>query len=180
MATIDVGGGRGGRRELNHTLPLVPFIDFLLCILAFLLVTAVWSELSRLDASAKVPSIPTDVAQPSKGELHVDMRGENRFLLEWRDGTTVLAQEEVPRVAPAAREAAPRFPELSRRVRELWTQRGAHRAPTDAARDRAVLHTSNTASFDEIVGAMDAIAMTRRDALKGAPQPAFDMVFAVD
>jgi hypothetical protein len=54
MATIDVGG-RSSRRELNRELTLVPFIDFLLCIVAFLLVTAVWSQMARLEAQANVP-----------------------------------------------------------------------------------------------------------------------------
>ena len=39
MAGIDVGGGHGGKRSLNHEIPLIPFIDFLLCLVAFHLVT---------------------------------------------------------------------------------------------------------------------------------------------
>ena len=36
MAGIDVGGGHGGKRATNHEIPLIPFIDFLLCLVAFL------------------------------------------------------------------------------------------------------------------------------------------------
>src|SRR5882757_3289871 len=57
MAGIDVGGGHG-RRSVNQELPLVPFIDFLLCLVMFLLVTAVWSQMSRLNADAQVPGPP--------------------------------------------------------------------------------------------------------------------------
>ena len=71
MATIVIGGS-SSRRELNHELPLVPFIDFLLCIVAFLLVTAVWSQMARLDADAKVPGDPTTPAPDvAPAELHV-------------------------------------------------------------------------------------------------------------
>jgi len=48
MAGIDTGGGHGGKRATNHEIPLIPFIDFLLCLVAFLLVTAVWSQMARI------------------------------------------------------------------------------------------------------------------------------------
>src|SRR6185295_16932138 len=41
MASISVGEGKSGRRALDHVLPLVPFIDFMVCLIAFLIVTAV-------------------------------------------------------------------------------------------------------------------------------------------
>ena len=178
MATIDVGGG-GSRRELDHSLPLVPFIDFLLCIVAFLLVTAVWSQMARLDAGADAPGKVVPNPDPPKGELHVDLRGEDRIIVEWRQGAVVLSMDELARHETTA-GPGPRFPELARRVRELWLREGLHRAPDDAAKDRAVLHASNVASFEEIVAAMDAIAMTRRPDARGPSEPAFNVVFAVD
>jgi biopolymer transport protein ExbD len=178
MAFIDVGG-KGGRREPNHDLPLVPFIDFLLCIVAFLLVTAVWSQMARLDANANAPAKANDTTVQPTPELHVDMRPRDHFVLAWRQGGTVLAEEEVPR-EPAAREAEVRYPELSRRVETLWTKNGLHRASGDAQRDRAVLHAGNDIAFAEIVGAMDAIAGVRRVASNGRGIAAFDVVFAAD
>ena len=41
MATLDIATA-AERRTVNRELPLVPFIDFLLCIVAFLLVTSGW------------------------------------------------------------------------------------------------------------------------------------------
>lgn len=41
MAQIDTGSHSTKRRETNQELPLVPFIDFLLCLVSFLLITAV-------------------------------------------------------------------------------------------------------------------------------------------
>jgi len=46
-------GGRGGRKALNADLNLVPYIDLLTCMVAFLLITAVWTQLSRLQAQQK-------------------------------------------------------------------------------------------------------------------------------
>src|SRR6185503_16375565 len=101
MAGIDVGGGgHGGRRSVNQELPLIPFIDFLLCLVMFLLVTAVWSQMARLNADAQVPgppneSPPTD--QPKEKTLHVEMQGDKKFNLVWKEGTTVVNTIEVPK-----------------------------------------------------------------------------------
>lgn len=40
--------GRGGRKTVDFTVNLVPTIDLLSVLIAFLLITAVWSEVSRL------------------------------------------------------------------------------------------------------------------------------------
>ncbi len=178
MAILDVGGNSGSR-DLNHELPLVPFIDFLLCIVAFLLVTAVWSEMARIDANAGVPAVTKDAPEPPTAEFHVDMRARSRFVLAWRHGSTVVVQEEMAREQLAA-DASPHYAKLSRRISELWASNGVHRAPGDARRDRAVLHASNDATFEEIVAAMDAIAGARRASPGGASGPAFDVVFAAD
>ena len=180
MATIDIGGS-SSRRELNHELPLVPFIDFLLCIVAFLLVTAVWSQMARLDADAKVPGDPTTPApEVAPAELHVDMRSSDNFVLEWRQRSVLLAREEIPRHPLAGPEGVVRFPDLSRAVHESWARNGAHRSAADEKRDRAVLHASNALPFEEIVAAMDAIAATVRPSPLGKSEPAFSVVFAVD
>jgi biopolymer transport protein ExbD len=51
MATISTGGGEGGKKTVDHEIPLIPFIDLLLCCVMFLLVTAVWNKLASVDAS---------------------------------------------------------------------------------------------------------------------------------
>ena len=52
MASIDThSGGGGGRRAVDAEIPLVPFIDLLLCCVMFLLVTAVWNKLAAVEAT---------------------------------------------------------------------------------------------------------------------------------
>ena len=46
-------GGKGGKKPLNADLNLVPYIDLLTCMVAFLLITAVWTQLARLQAQQK-------------------------------------------------------------------------------------------------------------------------------
>jgi biopolymer transport protein ExbD len=47
--------GKGGKRSLNASLNLVPYIDLLTCMVAFLLITAVWTQLAQLKLSQRVP-----------------------------------------------------------------------------------------------------------------------------
>jgi biopolymer transport protein TolR len=52
MASLaGVPGGARGRRALNATVNLVPFIDLLSCCIAFLLITAVWTTVARVDVT---------------------------------------------------------------------------------------------------------------------------------
>jgi biopolymer transport protein ExbD len=45
--------GKGGKKALDAAINLVPFIDLLSCCLSFLLITAVWTQLARMDVSQK-------------------------------------------------------------------------------------------------------------------------------
>lgn len=50
--SIDTGG-KGGKKSLNADLNLVPFIDLLVCCICFLLITAVWSQMARIEVNQK-------------------------------------------------------------------------------------------------------------------------------
>lgn len=51
------GGGaapaKGGKKALDAAVNLVPFIDLLSCCLSFLLITAVWTQLARMNVTQK-------------------------------------------------------------------------------------------------------------------------------
>jgi biopolymer transport protein ExbD len=182
MAQIDTGGG-APKRELNREMPLVPFIDFLLCLVSFLLITAVWSQNARLDATANAPAA-AECCKPEEQpkRLHVDVR-DSKFVLSWRQGETVLAQEDIEKKPLRLAGDQPAFPELAARVREEWQRSGVHRAPEDAKRDVAVVHSSNTLAFGELAGVLDAIHSARREQSFGGKTeqvPAFAVSFAVN
>jgi len=46
------GGGRGSKRPLDTAINLVPFIDLMAVTIVFLIMTAVWTQLGRLQVSA--------------------------------------------------------------------------------------------------------------------------------
>ena len=48
-ASIPNPGGNGGKRSLDAEINLVPFIDLLCSLIAFLLMTAVWMQVSSLE-----------------------------------------------------------------------------------------------------------------------------------
>jgi biopolymer transport protein ExbD len=78
MASISVGGeGKGGKKSVNHEIPLIPFIDLLLCCVMFLLVTAVWNQLARINANQQQPSnqAPDNMEQKIKLVLQVQNTG---------------------------------------------------------------------------------------------------------
>ena len=65
MAGVSVGGGgHGGKKSIDHEIPLVPFIDLLLCCVMFLLVTAVWNQLAQLEANQQIPGNPNPSDPP--------------------------------------------------------------------------------------------------------------------
>lgn len=182
MAGIDTGGGHG-KRSANHEIPLIPFIDFLLCLVMFLLVTAVWSHMARIEADARVPGPPKDTEQDKidkDKELHVEMRGDRKFQLVWKEGTTVINTIDVPR-KPVEVGSDVTFPDLAKKIDEEWKSQGSHRAPTDKKFDRAILHVDNSAEFGGVIAVLDAIYEPVREFGPTAEKvPAFQVTFASD
>jgi biopolymer transport protein TolR len=76
--------GRGRRKNLNAELLLVPYIDLLTCMVAFLLITAVWTQLARLE-----------VQQRGQGESGTaDDRTTKLAVLVHDDGFVLVAGQE--------------------------------------------------------------------------------------
>lgn len=185
MAGIAVGNQSGGRRSLNHELPLVPFIDFLLCLVAFLLVTAVWSQMARLAANARVPGDPDITGTPPSRILHLDTRSAEKFQLIWREGGVVVGQTDVPRKAvPRGGEGDVGYPQLREALTREWSTQGQHRSPSDHQRDTLVVHASNTLPFGELAAMIDAAQGPEREVLAANgqrnTQPSFSVSFATD
>ncbi len=165
---------------------MIPMIDLLMVTISFLLITAVWSHMARLDADAQVPGRLDEMVPAIQAEkqLHVDMRPSDKFVLTWRQGSTNLESIDVSR--REAVEGGPdvvRFPELAAKVADEWKAKGQHASPFDPRVDQAVLHTDNASEFKLVVGAIDAIYAAHREmriGQKTVKVPAFNVTFAVD
>src|SRR5512143_3125467 len=54
--SVSVERPRGGKKSVNSDLNLVPYIDLLTCMVAFLLITAVWTQLAQLHTKQYGPA----------------------------------------------------------------------------------------------------------------------------
>jgi biopolymer transport protein TolR len=82
-------GGKSGKKELNAELNLVPYIDLLTCMVAFLLITAVWTQLARLNASQK--------GQGQAGEETPPVQPVNIVVVVNQEGfNLVISQDQIP------------------------------------------------------------------------------------
>lgn len=158
MASIESGGG-AGRRSLNREINMIPFIDLLMVIIAFLLLTAVWTGHSRIQAyqgedANDAEVIPREV----ENVLHIYARSDG-IDLKWKNGAALVSETSID-VLPTADSVA--HAELATHVRKGWTRYGGHRVASDRRFDRCVLHTENDLSFAQMAALMDAISSARR------------------
>ena len=188
MGGVNVEGGKGGRRSLDSEVNMIPMIDLLMCLICFLLITAVWSTMSRLNADAQVPGPPRESPIDDKEPqpmLHVTIQGDEKFVLSWRKGGAVVTTVELPRKPITVGEgnsAQIRFPDLAEKVTTEWKANGSHRDPTDKKMDQAVLHCDNKTPYKEIIAVIDAVYQAKREFPGGGAgklYPAMNVTFAM-
>ena len=96
MASIATGGGgHGGKKSVDSEIPLIPFIDLLLCCIMFLLVTAVWNKLARINANQQQPGREAPMDSPPPEErirLFLQVKSSG-YVLAATDGTNI----EIPK-----------------------------------------------------------------------------------
>ena len=71
MAHIDTGGGKG--RSKTTTVNLVPFIDLMSVLITFLLITAVWTQVSMIQIGSSIYGKQTDPSQPPEMPPQVEV-----------------------------------------------------------------------------------------------------------
>ncbi len=184
MGGVDVGGGDGKKKATNAEINMVPFIDLLMCTIAFLLITAVWVTNSRMNADAQVPGPPNPDKEitPQTPEKVLNLHiGETDFALIWKQGATVVSEIRVPKDS-GSDGAAIRYTELGNKIATEWQTNGSHRDPSDKKFDQAIMHSDNRTPFKEIIAVLDALYKTRRQVKlpDGDKEfPVFNMTFSV-
>jgi biopolymer transport protein ExbD len=189
-------GGKGGRRSLDSEINMIPMIDLLMVTISFLLITAVWSHMARVNANAQVPGPPRPNEEiekvPPEKQLHVEMRTPDKFQLIWKEGATVVETIDVPRKddvkeVGAAKAKVVNYPDLAAKIEEQWKLKGSHRDLADVKLDQAVLHTDNETPFVFMIAVVDAIYQPKRMMKvseggkdKNEERPAFNVTFSVN
>jgi len=193
MAGVSVGStGSGSRRSVDSEINMIPMIDLLMVTISFLLITAVWTHMSRINADAQVPGPPRpdqeiDKVEPEK-QLHVEMRQPDHFTLIWKQGGQIVTTIDVPRKdnvekVPGGQAKMVRYPDLGAKIESEWKTVGQHRDATDKKFDQAILHTDNETPYVNIIGVIDAIYQPKRGYTVGGKNeqmPAFNVTFAVN
>jgi biopolymer transport protein ExbD len=92
-AMPESGGGKRKKKSLDAVINVVPAIDLLSCCITFLLYTAVWTQISRLQIQQYGSGAPTPPSGEQQKALLVTLSlGERGMTL----GTSTGAPEEIP------------------------------------------------------------------------------------
>jgi len=170
---------------------MIPMIDLLLVTISFLLITAVWTHMARINANAQVPGPPrpdveVDKVEPEK-QLHVEMRSPEKFVLVWKQGSTVVSSVDVPRkddvtIAGGGRKLV-QYRDLAAKIESEWKTNGSHRDGSDKKFDQAILHTDNETPYVFVIAVIDAIYTPQRNFNLGGKTeqvPSFNVTFSVN
>lgn len=181
MAGVDVGGGAGKRRGIEAEVNMIPFIDLLFVTVAFLLITAVWTQAKQISSNAEIPGEPGPTNPEVARQLEVAVR-DTTFELTWREGGTVVASTSVPKKALEI-EGHVGYPELAKQLGAEWAQHG--RTETDCRRGcqtTAVMRTDDKLPFREVVAVLDALSARTHEATLGdgskVQVPVFNTTFS--
>jgi len=143
MAVAVETGGKTGKKAVNADLNLVPYIDLLTCMVAFLLITAVWSQLARLEAHQKGQGQAGEETPPEKiVKLVVVVNGEGFNLVAGDD------QQPIPKRGDQY--------DLEKLATELKKFKDTHPDKTDIQ-----VASEDTIKFETLVKTMDT-ALTAR------------------
>jgi biopolymer transport protein TolR len=127
--------GKSGKRSLNASLNLVPYIDLLTCMVAFLLITAVWTQLAQLKTSRREGGDTGDQLPPmTKIALVVGV-----------DGVNVVVNQD--REIVPDKEGQPDFAALA-----AVLKRAKDRHPD---KDDVQIASEDSVLFDRLTGVMD-------------------------
>ena len=136
-------GGKSGKKPLNADLNLVPYIDLLTCMVAFLLITAVWSQLARLNVHQKGQGQAGEDTPPEKVfKLIVLVNGEGFNLVADQD------QQPIPKKGESYD-----FEKLADELKKI--------KDTHADKNDIQILSEDAIKFETLVKTMD-VALTNR------------------
>lgn len=186
MGGVDVGGGgKGKRKTLDSEINMIPMIDLLMVTISFLLITAVWTHMARINADAQTPGKPREDQNPedipNEKQLHVEVKSDS-FKLIWKTGATVSGEGAIDVArTEEVRNNQVTFPKLKEELLKQWDINKQHSAANDLKKDQAILHTEDKLEYRYIIGVIDAIYATRRDLSIGGKTtkvPVFNVTFS--
>ncbi len=138
-------GGKGGKKPLNADLNLVPYIDLLTCMVSFLLITAVWTQLARLEAKQKAVGQASTEEQPTTPTVKITV------IINEEGYNLVVDQDQTP--IPKVDEKTYNTEALSEQLKKLKL---AHPDKNDV-----IVASEDAIHFERVVQAMDTVISAR-------------------
>jgi biopolymer transport protein ExbD len=164
--------GTGDKKSVNVELNIVPFIDLMSCLTAFLLVTAVWVNIAQLDLKPKGKSRdPSQIKEDEeKVVLSILIQPEKIWLVQSRVGT----QQSIERTG----DPASYWGEFEASLADL--KKGAFfidRSDLELAAESTGTDAQQQVIYQDLIWAMDLakktgftdIGLTDRDGLTAKP-----------
>ena len=98
-----VDSGKGGKKSMDSEINLVPFIDLLSCLISFLIVTAVWTQISVLKASSTGSLTADDTPVEEKETVDIKVTVSDvgyKLSMERKGGVSPIPLEvtEIPKI----------------------------------------------------------------------------------
>jgi biopolymer transport protein ExbD len=140
----------GGRKPVDYELNLIPFIDLLSVLISFLLITAVWTQIARINVDNKVGTGAGQGQKPPDDVIIAVTIGEGGFLVSvgslarTADGQIVPDERkiEVPKVGGQLD-----YGELAKKLKELRTQY--------PAKGDILVRSQDKVPYKELISTMD-------------------------
>ncbi|MBK9293176.1 MAG: biopolymer transporter ExbD [Oligoflexia bacterium] len=145
MYTPD-GTKQGGKREIDVELNLVPFIDLMSTCICFLLITAVWTQVSMIQIGSSIYGKKTStgqVEQPTREQVNLKIDIS-------RQGYTVRIGKQslkIPKVADQFDQAA--------LMNELKNIKARYPEKSDG-----IISLTDEIKYDELIKGMDSLMLS--------------------
>lgn len=144
--SVDSGGG-GGKKPVDSNVNMIPFIDLLVCCISFLIITAVWTQLERLNATQQSPGQAQQQDQPQEEKI--------RLFLQINDSGYTLADTAGTRIPIPKAAGKYDTNRLQNELRNVKRQ--------DPNRRDLIVSPEDGVKYEDIIAAMD-VALRDSDA----------------
>lgn len=150
-----VPSGKGGKKSLDSELNLVPFIDLLSCLISFLLITAVWTQITSIKVT-QTGGLSEDTTPPPPDETTIDVKvtlTDRGYVLSLAGKPEELPKAMVEKKGPEGKGVVNEIgfdtKALGEKLKLVKAQFTAQRAVTVAADDAV--------KFDDLILTIDSI-----------------------
>lgn len=161
--SVDTGGGGGGRKSVDIDLNLVPFIDMMSCLVAFLLITAVWTNLAQLNVKPKGVGRDAEQQMPTEPPINLSILVATDSI--WV-GDTVGNRQQIKKNGENHD-----FESLGTALTQFKT------APVFAARKDIEIAGEDKANYQELVDTMDVAISKGFDDIGFVDPPSLSVKF---